>query len=352
MKFEFKPTESIPSFREYLSFFNRILPSVRIYKKTISPIAILSVFYFSALSLSQFPDIFIYIVIITIIVILFYYLLFLLIFKVFKTKRNKVLKNTPLFCDLESTFFFTIEDDYLIRENEFSTIKLHLSNIEAIILLKDGLVLSIASGNNSIFIPTSVLPVSLEEFISLIKEKNPSLIVFEEFNRLKKLKKKIYISFLLMLILTFITSFFIGKYNFKRYDLILTSDLIKQNSTNFASGDNSSYIYENPTLGFSLALPGTWEGKVGIEEKSDRVNVYYLANGKQSHDTTLLFSIRGLDVFFNTIDFYIIKNEGLYLFVGPAKIGLKRGSKELLDYEELYNDIKNIKLYRNTYHQG
>ncbi|MBD7914703.1 hypothetical protein H9660_06055 [Clostridium sp. Sa3CUN1] len=352
MKFEFKPTDNIKDFREYLSFFNRILSSVIIYKKAIYPIAILSVFYFATLSLSQFYDIFIYIVIITMVVILIYYLLFLLAFKVFKNKKNKVLKNTALFCDLESTFFFTIEDNYLIRENEFSTIKLHLSNIESIILLKNGLVLSIAKGNNSIFIPIAVLPVSLKEFISLIKDINPSLMVFEEFTRLKKLKKKTYISFALMLILTFVTSFFIGKYNFKRYDLILTSDLIKQNSTNFASGDNSSYIYENPTLGFSLALPGKWEGKVGIEEKSDRVNIYYLANGKQSHDTTLLFSVRGLDVFFNTIDFYIIKSEGLYLFVGPTKIGLKRGSKKLLEYQELYNDIKNIKLYRNTYHQG
>ncbi|MGG7058203.1 hypothetical protein ACQPUY_07790 [Clostridium nigeriense] len=352
MNFEFKPTENIVAFKEYLSFLTKTLPGVRIYKKTIYPIVILILFYFSTIVLSKTYDIFHYIIVITIIVILFYYLLFLLIFKIVKNKKNKVLKNNAIYCDLESTFFFTIDDDYLIRENEFSTIKIHLSNIKDIILLNNGLVLSIGSGHNSIFIPTTVLPVSLEEFISLIKEKNPSLMVFEEFARLKKLKKKIYISFVLMIILTFVTSFFIGKYNFKRYDLILTSDLTKQNSTNFTSGDNLHYIYENFTLGFSLALPGKWEGKFGIEEKSDRVNIYYLANGKQSHDTTLLFSVRGLDVFFNTIDFYIIKNEGLYLFVGPTKIGLKRGSKELLEYEELYNDIKNIKLYRNTYNQG
>lgn len=351
MKFEFKPTEDIKAFKEYLSFFNRILSSVIIYKKTIYPIAILMVFYSAILLLSKTYDIFPYVIVITLIVILFYYLLFLLIFKVINNKKNKVLKNTPLFCDFESTFFFTIEDDYLIRENEFSTIKLPLSKIEKIYLLKYGLNLSTGSGNNSIFIPTSVLPVPLEEFISLIKDKNPSVIIFEEFTRLKKLKKKIYISFVLMLILIFVTSFFIGKYNFKRYDLILTSDLIKQNSTNFVSGDNSSYVYENSTLGFSLTFPSKWEGKFGIEEKSDRVNVYYLAGGKQSHDTTLLFSVRGLDVFFNTIDFYIIKNEGLYMFVGPTKIGLKRGSKELLEYDELYNDIKNIKLYKNTYEQ-
>ena len=73
MNFEFKPTDNIKSFREYLSFFNRILSGVIIYKKAIYPIAILSVFYFDTLSLSQFYDIFIYIVIITMVVILIYY---------------------------------------------------------------------------------------------------------------------------------------------------------------------------------------------------------------------------------------------------------------------------------------
>jgi hypothetical protein len=349
MKFEFKPTENIIAFREYLSFLNRILPGVRIYKKTIYPTVILILFYFATLVLSQFYDIFPYIIVITIIAIVFYYLLFLLIIKIINHKKSKVLKNNVLFCDLESTFFFTMEDDYLIRENEFSTIKLHLNKIKNIYILKHGLDLSTGGGNNSIFIPTSSLPVSLEEFISLIKDKNPSVAIFEEFTKLKKSKKKIYISFVIALILIFICSFFVGKYNFKRYDLILSSDLIKEDTMNFLSGDRLNYIYENSTLGFSLTFPSKWERKFGIEEKSDRVNVYYLEDGKQSHDTTLLFSVRGLDVFFNSIDFYIIKTEGLHLFVGPTKIGLKKDSKEHLEYEELYNDIKNIKLYKNTY---
>lgn len=183
------------------------------------------------------------------------------------------------------------------------------------------------------------MTVTLEDFISLIKEGNNNLVVIEEFKRLKKSSKKIYIILTITFILACIFSFFIGKYdyehNFKRYDLIMGSNLIKEYNT---------YLYENENLGISLSFPSKWEGKFGIEEKDDRVNVYYLANGEQSNNTTLLFSIRGLSAFWEEIELNIIKTEGLYLFTGPTRISLEKDSEEYLEYVDLYKDIQNIQV--------
>ncbi|WP_300381743.1 hypothetical protein, partial [Clostridium sp.] len=289
--------------------------------------------------------IFPYMLIVIIGALVVYILIILLIIKLVKRKQKKSIKNNNLYCDIESTFYFTIEDGYLIRENEFSNLKLPLNKVKDVKLLKHGLILSIESERSSIFIPKDRLPISLEEFISLIKNENNNLIVIEEFKRLKKLSKKIYMLLTITFISACIFSFFIAKYdyeyNFKKYDLVMGSNLIKQ--------DNNTYLYENENLGISLAFPSKWEGKFGIEEMEDRINVYYLANGKQSNNTTLLFSIRGLSAFWKEIDLNIIRTEGLYLFTGPTKISLEKDSKEHLEYLELYKDIQNIKLRKNQY---
>ncbi|MDV4150746.1 hypothetical protein R0131_07835, partial [Clostridium sp. AL.422] len=94
-----------------------------------------------------------------------------------------------------STFYFTIEDGYLIRENEFSYIKFKLNRIKEVNIMKYGLILALENKKSLIFIPNTVLPVTLEEFISLLKAENNSLIVIEEFKNLKKSLKK-YMSYL------------------------------------------------------------------------------------------------------------------------------------------------------------
>lgn len=339
MKFEFKPSDYNLSFREYLKYLNITSPVITLYLKTITAPTLILAFSLITYILSEDYR---YLPYLIPFIIIFSALLLLLFLLIIKLRRKKAIKNTKLFCDIESTFYFTIEDGYLIRENEFSSIKFKLSEINNIKLLKHGLILSIENAKMSPFIPKSILPIPLEEFISLLRNENNSLIVLDEFKRLKKKSQKLYTIFVFTILLSFISSFFIGKYNFKRYPLIPNGDLIKQN--------DNSYLYENEDIGISLNFPSNWENKFGIEEKPDRINVYYLANGKQSHDTTLLFSIRGLGAIFDNLTLNVIKTEGMYIFIGPTKIDLRNGSKEHLEYIDLYKDIEKIKIKQNKYY--
>lgn len=340
MRFEFKPSENSISFKEYLSYLIKTSECNTLYIKTILPASIIFIFSIFTFLLIEDYKIFPYMIIGIIAALVVYILIILLIIKLVKRKQKKSIKNNNLYCDIESTFYFIIEDGYLIRENEFSNLKLPLNKLKDVKLLKNGLILSIEGRKLSLFIPKDRLPVTVEEFIALIKEENNDLIVIEGSKRSKKLFKKISIILTITFISACIFSFFIAKYdyehNFKKYDLVMWSNLNKQ--------DNNTYLYENENLGVSLVFPSKWEGKFGIEEKYDRINVYYLANGKQSNNTNLLFSIRGLSAFWEEIYLNIIRTEGLYLFTGPTKISLEKDSKEHLEYLELYKDIKNVHL--------
>jgi len=352
MKFQFKPNDNILSFREYLRYLNKTSPVIIIYFKTITSAFLIFIFtlftYLFSSILSDYytssTSTFIVLIALFVLVLLVTVLLILLIIKVIKKKK---LKNTNIHCDIESTFYFTIDDGYLIRENDFSYIKLELSKLKEVKLLDKGLVLSSEDERILIFIPKDALPVTLDEFISLLKAENSSLIVIEEFKILKKSLKKLYIIFITTLILSVIFGFFIGKYNyehnFTKYDLISNSELIKQ--------DNKSYLYENKELGISLTFSNKWENKFGIEEFPDKINVYYLVDGKQSYNTTLLFSIRGLNEVFDTNDFNVIRSNELYMFLSPTSIHFKKDSKEYLEYNELYKDKKNIQLRKNKYYK-
>ena len=344
MKFQVKPNDNILSFREYLSYLNKTSPVIVIYLKTIIPATSIFIFTLFTDLLSSSYGIFIYSLPIFLVLLIITILLMLLVIKVIKKKR---LKNNNIRCDIESIFYFTIEDGYLIRENDFSYIKLELSKLKEVKLLNKGLVLSSEDERISVFIPKDALPVTLDELIYLLKSENNSLVIIEEFKILKKEFKKIWVLFIITIILSIIFGFFIGKYNyehnFTKYDLISNSELIKE--------DNKSYLYENEVLGISLSFPNKWENKFGIEEKSDRINVYYLADGKQGHYTNLLFSVRSLGAIFNNIELNIIRTDGLYIFVAPTSVNLKKDSDEHLEYLELYEDIKNIQLRKNKYYK-
>lgn len=236
MKFQFKPNDNTLSFREYLCYLNQTSPVIVIYLKTIIPATSIFIFTLFTYLLSDFYLIFAYSLPLVLVLLIIFILLMLLLIKVIKKKR---LKNNNMRCDIESTFYFTIEDGYLIRENDFSYIKLELSKLKEVKLLNKGLILSSEDERISIFIPKDILPITLDEFISLLKIENSSLIVIEEFKTLKKSLKKIYILFIITIILSIIFGFFIGKFNYKhnftKYDLILNSELIKQY--------NKSYLY-------------------------------------------------------------------------------------------------------------
>ena len=339
MKFEFKPSDYRLSFREYLKYLNITSPVITLYLKTIIAPYLILAFSLITYILSEGYRYLLYLIPF---IIVFSALLLLLFLLIIKLRRKKAIKNTKLFCDIESTFYFNIEDGYLIRENEFTSIKIKLSEINKIKLLNHGLILSIENAKISPFITIDALPISLEEFLTLLNNENNSIIILDEFKRLNRKSKKLYTIFVFTILLSFISSFFIGKYNFKRYPLIPNNDLIKH--------DDNTYLYENEDLGISINFPSNWENKFGIEEKPDRINVYYLANGKQSHETTLLFSIRGLGAIFDNLTLNVIKTEGIYIFIGPTKINLRNGSKEYLEYMELYNDIEKIKIKENKYY--
>lgn len=352
MRFDFKPSENNISFREYLNYLAQTLEGIILYKKTVFPAGLIAIFCAMTFVLSKHYIDFGLILIVLISIIILYSLIFLLIKKLIKRKDKKPLKVNKICCDSESRFYFNIEEGNLIRENEFSNIKLQLSQIKEIKILKYGLILYVEIGKISIFIPKDVLPVTLEEFILLIKEENNDLIIIEEFKKQKDLLRKTNLSLGIILILACISGFFIGKYNydrsFTRYDLIMGSSLVKE--------ENNTSVYENEDLGISLIFPSKWDDKFGIEEMEDSIKVYYLAKGKQSHNTTLLFEVTDLTLIFdgkdiksifNGDDFNFIKAEGQYIFKGPTEIDLIRNSKEHLEYLELYTGIRNVKLREN-----
>lgn len=212
MIFEFKPSENSISFKEYLGYLIQTSSVMIIYRNSILTTSLIAIFSIIAYLLSDYYTGFTYILILTISMLIFCFLIIFLIMKVIKSKKKKVLKNNNLYCDLESTFYFTIEDGYLIRENEFSNIKLKLSEIKYVKLLKHGIILVTENESISLLIPKAILPVTLEEFILFLKEENNSLIVLEEFKRLKKIAQKIYMILGITFILACISGFFISKY--------------------------------------------------------------------------------------------------------------------------------------------
>ena len=266
MKFQFKPNDNILSFREYLRYLNKTSPVIIIYFKTITSAFLIFMFtllayLFSSILIDFYTSSTITVIVLIALFIVILLITSLVIFLIIKVIKKKKLKNTNIHCDIESAFYFTIEDGYLIRENDFSYIKLELSKLKEVKLLNKGLILSSEDERILIFIPKDALPVTLDEFISLLKAENNSLVVIEEFKILKKSLKKIWILFIITIILSMTFGFFIGKYNYEhnfiKYDLILNSELIKE--------DNNSFLYENEELGISLTFPSKWENKFGIE---------------------------------------------------------------------------------------
>lgn len=344
MKFEFNPSENSRSFKEYLQNSSNISLVMDIYKKCLAiPVVMIIMITIIPLFKGIYKNTVFYTTLLFICIILI--ALFVIIVTFLIKILNKKVKNNKMYCDLESTFKFTIKENYIIRENEFSTVKVLMKKIEKIKRLKYGIILCTEGERIDMFIPKDILPVSVDELIELIKKENSSLLIDEAAKREKKRQIRYYLIALISILLSAVVAYFIGKYdyehNFTRYDLIMHSDLVKQ--------ENHKLLYENESLGFKLLFPSKWEGSFGVEELEDRINVYYLVNGEQSPKTTLLFAIRGLDVIVDNTGFNIIKVEGnsngIYTFLGPKVIyTLERGTDESLEYNKLYRDIDNVKL--------
>ena len=344
MKFEFKPSEESRSFKEYLQHSTNMSTVMDIYKRCmiIPMIAVIMVIIIPMFK-GIYKDTLFYVILFSIGIVVGILVVLVMVF-LFKISTKKV-KNNKMYCDLESTFKFTIKDKYIIRENEFSTVKVLMKKVEKIKLLKYGVILCTEGERVDMFIPKDILPISINELIDLIKKENGSLFIDEAAKREKKRLIRYYMVALVIALLSLVASYFVGKYdyehNFTRYDLIMHSDLVKQ--------ENHKLLYENESLGFKLLFPSKWEGKFGIEELDDRINVYYLVDGKQSRKTTLLFTIRVFDTVGDTTDFNVIKVDGnsneIYTFLAPKVIStLEKRTYEAIEYNNLYRDIDNVKL--------
>lgn len=343
MKFEFTPSNHSSSFREYLNHLFKDTPAVKIYLKAIVPAIILitsyviiSIFskYFNSI-LTNSIELAIFIIVI---------LLMIFIIRIVYTKLCRSIKNNKLYSDLEGNFTFTIEDGYLIRENQFSTIKIALKNIATIRLLKQGLILSSRNEQIFLFIPNAALPISLKEFIEIFKVANPKLTVE---NISKKNKHELIKQCILLIVISYLAlaaSHFIGRYdyehNFPTYDLIMEDQMEKL--------IDNSFLYENETLKYSIVFPESWSGKFGIEENADYINVYYLQNGEQNSNTNLLFTIRDEKNSpplseYNKIT-YKFTDQTTYVLWGPKKVYIDDKSNTYSEYVEIYNEIVTLPL--------
>lgn len=343
MKFEFTPSNHGESFKEYIRYISLDIPPSRILSKTVIPAIITLMSYVIIANFSQYFNSIINNSLI-LAVILIFALLIVFIVKMFYLKASRSLKNNKLYCDLESNFAFTLEDGYFIRENQFSTIKVALKEIATIRLLKQGLILSSENQQILLFIPIAVLPISVKDFIEIFKTANPKLTLE---NVYKKNKKQLLIKGICLIVICYlalVASHFIGKYNhdynFKTYDLTTEDQMV-------TLMDNS-FLYENQNLQYSIVFPESWSGKFGIEETEDYINVYYLENGEQGPNTSLLFTVRDEKnsppfMEYNELA-YKFTEPATYVLWGPKQVDMDDGSNAYLEYVELYKEIATLSL--------
>ncbi|MEG0295492.1 MAG: hypothetical protein RR620_02165 [Clostridium sp.] len=343
MKFEFNPSEESVSFREYLAYVNTSSIVTSLYRKAIMPIVTISIFITIVSLYSNLYRRFFYTTGILTFGVLVLSIICFLGIKIIKSMKKKKLKNNKFICDIESISKFNIEDNFLIRENEFSTIKVSLDNITGITLLNHGLILHSKKNELHVFIPKETLPIPLDEFISIFKKENKNLLIDEGLKREKNKLKKIIAVCTIVFIIGIISAYFIGKYdyehNYTRYNLIMEAGLTKM--------DNNTLVYENENLGFELIFSEKWHGKFGIEEFDDKINIYYLVNGEQSNNTTLLFTIRRTSDLTGELDFNAIKSKGDFTFLGPKTINIKINSDEYYEYMKLYKSVQYLKFYEH-----
>ncbi|MBT9832719.1 hypothetical protein [Clostridium baratii] len=254
------------------------------------------------------------------------------------TKIPKIIKKN--ICDYNSTVYITIENDYLIRENKYSKIKIKLNEIGKIELLYRSVILYSKDKAILIFIPKQCLPIELEDFIKLFKEKNNNIIINNFEKIYKKHINKLLVFMGMAIILTTFFSYFVGKYidenSFKKYDLKLENELEKV--------EFGESLYESENIGIRMYLPIRWNGKYGVEELNDRVNVYYLPKGVQSKETTLIFTLtklQDLDVKEDMVNVKSVeKANGIYTFFIPKVIDtLGADSLEYIEYSNMIQDI-------------
>ncbi|STA99356.1 hypothetical protein QIT93_05665 [Clostridium baratii] len=340
MKFEFTSSKYADSSIEFMRYFNKVWNTNKLYNACIKiPYLVGACIVFIAYLCADFDYFFDKLIYLITFGIVIFSAIYFILKKCIPNK--KVIKN---FYKYNSKFYFTIKEDYLIKESRYSTINIKLNKIHKIEILKKSLILFSEDNTTIIFIPKECLPVSLNEFINLFRQNNKSLIVNDYIKTYKKYLKKVTVVISLAMILTVITGYFLGKYidenNFKVYDLKLENELKKE--------ANGEAIYESRNLGINIYLPSNWSGKYGIEELNDRINVYYLPEGVQSSKTTLIFTLTKSQDFYekDMILSRLIENLNKeYKVFRPEIIDtLKPGSLAYVEYCSMIRDISKIQI--------
>lgn len=237
MRFEFKPSEHRKSFKEYLKYASNISLVTDIYKRCIIiPVAIIIFAVVLSLLKGIYRNTLFYsiVYVIGVILVVLFVTVVALVSKLFKKK----IKNNKMYCDLESKFRFIVEEGHIIRENDFSTIKIAIKSIEKIKLLKHGVIICAEGEKVDMFIPTDILPISINELINLVRYENSRVVIDETAKKEKKRLGRYYLILLIASLVAAVSSYFIDKYdyehNFTKYDLVIQ--------------DNHKLFYENNNL--------------------------------------------------------------------------------------------------------
>ncbi len=342
MRFEFKPSEHNPCFKEYMSNIYQDIEGIKVYRNAVVPLIITLLSYIIIAMLSKYFN---SILFKSIIIAVTFIIVFLITFLIRFISKNVVkrIKNNRIYSDLESNFTFIIEDGYLTRENQFSTIKIPLKSIDKIKLLREGITL--CHGQQAfILVPKAVLPLDVNEFIALFKTANPQVIIEDVVIKNRNYLLKNTLFFILIAFFSIIASHFIGKYNyehnFKTYDLITEDQMVTLM--------NNSFLYKNENLKYSIVFPESWSGKFGIEEKESYINVYYLENGEQGPNTNLLFTVRDEKnpPPFGEYNEGSIKftNNTIYTLWGPKEVYMDGKSDAYSEYVKMYRELSTLSL--------
>lgn len=345
MEFNFNPIENIKSFNEF-NLYNIETNLPQKYINLFLPIFIFTCIFFlnTIIFTSQntsFSDNIKFILgIIAIISPLIY---IQLLFKE-DSINNTLITNE--YSDINCTNYFLIDNNTITKKNDINSVTLLLTTISKIIILEDTLILS--SHYINFFIPITSLPTDLESFISIFKNSNKNIIIKKQLSYYKKLARRNIFMLLVSILLSFLLLSFINT-NFIKNNFI-TYNLIPANETQKL---DNSYFYKNDTLDFCIYFPQSWKDHYGIEELDNEINVYYLADGKQSTYTTLLFKLKKGREVKGTNDLYIngfthdSKNNIYTIFTQNSNTTtntLPKNSPQYKEYMNMLNDILTLKI--------
>lgn len=338
MEFKFTPVEDKKSYREYLDCINSRLVDIISVESWIG-ISVMAIFVtlFTKIFSYYHKGSIIFVAILTIVLAISYFIMYL-IKKYKKSNKNSFGKYKALYNDFNTTFYFSMDDEYLTRTNEFSTIKVKKDKVKEIIELQRGIILSFE--NVDIFIPKNCLPVPVDKFLESFPKENIKKIDYKK-QQLKKCRNK-YIGICIIFVLSIFIGYNIAKYNY--YNDFEALNVISFNGLERQMEDQT-YLYNNENFNLNIYFPEKWGAKYGIEEAVDSINVYYLPDEVQTQGSCLLFKVVKGEVYdeeYIAHRFFYNKDGEIFTFLSPKELNIFPWFAE--EYFKMNNDISSIKV--------